>query len=365
MPFKLRRRVTVRLFRPALQWTMYGANERRTQAPPDIKVRPPFKVVWSRGLGSLVEFPAVVADGVAYVGNYKGQIYALNMRNGAVLWRYRPSRGKMASSPAIVGDDLVVHGMDGIVRVLDRSSGRLRWHFRVGSPIESSPIVSGGARLLRRLERPCLRPRPEAAKAALELPHGLQDHVERGDRRADALHRRLRRPPACPRHAHRQAPLRPLCQRPRLRDAGGGGGPRLRPLVDRQQPDGILDVAAATSGASARAATSTPRPRSGRDGSSSAPTAGASTRSRRRAAASSGACPRAARSQALRSSSPASPTPARRGAASPASTRGTAASCSDSRTASTCPSPATAAGCSCTATRACGRSSHAVERDCR
>ena len=144
MPFKLRRRVTVRLFRPALQWTMYGANERRTQAPPDIKVRPPFKVVWSRGLGSLVEFPAVVADGVAYVGNYKGQIYALNMRNGAVLWRYRPSRGKMASSPAIVGDDLVVHGMDGIVRVLDRSSGRLRWHFRVGSPIESSPIVSGG-----------------------------------------------------------------------------------------------------------------------------------------------------------------------------------------------------------------------------
>ena len=40
MPFKERRRVTVRLFRPALQWTMYGANARRTQAPPDIKVRP-------------------------------------------------------------------------------------------------------------------------------------------------------------------------------------------------------------------------------------------------------------------------------------------------------------------------------------
>ena len=67
----------MRLFRDALQWTMYGANDRRTQAPPDIKLRPPFKVVWSRGVGSLVEFPAVVADGVAYVANYKGHVYAL------------------------------------------------------------------------------------------------------------------------------------------------------------------------------------------------------------------------------------------------------------------------------------------------
>jgi outer membrane protein assembly factor BamB len=144
MPFKQRREVTVRLFRDALQWTMYGANNRRTQAHPDIKLRPPFKVVWSRGVGALVEFPAVVTEGVGYVANYKGHIYALDMRNGKVIWRSKPRGGKMASSPAIVGDDLVVHGMDGIVRVLDRANGKLRWHFRVGSPIESSPIVHGG-----------------------------------------------------------------------------------------------------------------------------------------------------------------------------------------------------------------------------
>jgi outer membrane protein assembly factor BamB len=144
MPFKQRRRVTVRLFRPALQWTMYGANERRTQAHPEIKLRPPFKVVWSRGLGALVEFPAVIADGVAYVANYKGHVYALDMRNGKPIWRFRPRGGKMASSPAIVGDDLVVHGMDGVVRVLDRRNGRQRWHVRIGSPIESSPVVRDG-----------------------------------------------------------------------------------------------------------------------------------------------------------------------------------------------------------------------------
>ncbi len=144
MPFRQRREVTVRLYRDALQWTMYGANAQRTQAHPEIKLRPPFKVVWSRGVGALVEFPAVVTDGVGYVANYKGHVYALDMRNGKVIWRYRPSGGKMASSPAVVGDDLVVHGMDGVVRVLDRRNGTLRWHFRVGSPIESSPIVRDG-----------------------------------------------------------------------------------------------------------------------------------------------------------------------------------------------------------------------------
>jgi outer membrane protein assembly factor BamB len=144
MPFKQHREVTIRLYRDSLQWPMYGANSRRTQAHGDIKLRPPFKVVWSRGIGTLIEFPAVITGGVAYIGNYKGTIYALNMRDGKVIWKYDPPGGKMASSPAIVGDGLVVHGMDGIVRMLDRSNGRLRWSFHVGSAIESSPVVRGG-----------------------------------------------------------------------------------------------------------------------------------------------------------------------------------------------------------------------------
>lgn len=145
MPFHLRRKVTVRVYDPDLQWRMYGADFRRTQAQTEIKLRPPFRVVWSRGVGSLVEFPAVVSDGVAYVGNYKGTIYALDMRTGKHVWKYDPPGGKMASSPAVVDTRrLVVHGMDGVVRVLDRRNGKLLWERRIGSPIESSPIVRAG-----------------------------------------------------------------------------------------------------------------------------------------------------------------------------------------------------------------------------
>jgi eukaryotic-like serine/threonine-protein kinase len=140
MPFQRRRRVVVRVYRRELQWPMYGATFARTQSHEGIHVRPPFRVVWSRGLGTLIEFPAVVSDSVAYIGNNHGRVQALSMRDGTVLWRTRPF-GRMASSPAVTGDDLVVHGMDGAVRVLDRRTGRLRWAYRIGSPIESSPIV--------------------------------------------------------------------------------------------------------------------------------------------------------------------------------------------------------------------------------
>jgi outer membrane protein assembly factor BamB len=138
------RKVTVRVFRPELQWPMYGATATRSQSQIHIRLRPPFKTVWSIALGGLLEFPAVVDDGVAYIGNSKATIFAVSMRFGKILWSHQTPSGKMASSPAIVGGSLVYHSMDGRVFVLDRASGRLLWHFYVGSPIESSPIVRHG-----------------------------------------------------------------------------------------------------------------------------------------------------------------------------------------------------------------------------
>jgi outer membrane protein assembly factor BamB len=144
LSFRTHPRASVLIYRRALQWPLYGANASRTQAQPDIHLRPPFRVSWSRGIGSLIEFPAVVSDGLAYISNFHGAVYAISMRTGKAVWRYHTSNGKMAASPAAVGDDLVVHDMRGRVWVLDRWRGRLRWRFEIGSPIESSPVVRNG-----------------------------------------------------------------------------------------------------------------------------------------------------------------------------------------------------------------------------
>ena len=142
--FHRSRKTTIRIYRPALQWPLYGANASRTQSQSQLALRPPFRVVWSRGLGGLIEFPAIVWDGVAYIGNARATIRAVSMRTGQVIWRHDTRGGELASSPAVAGNDLVYHGMDGWVYVLDRRTGRLRWRLEIGSPIESSPIVGGG-----------------------------------------------------------------------------------------------------------------------------------------------------------------------------------------------------------------------------
>ena len=144
LPFRTRPQSTVVLYQPSLQWPMYGVDASRTQAQTEIHLRPPFREIWERDAGSLIEFPAVVSEGTAYVSNFHGTVAAIAMDSGQVLWRRLTPHGKMASSPAVWGDRLVVHGMDGVVRVLARSNGRLLAQFAVGSPVESSPVVRDG-----------------------------------------------------------------------------------------------------------------------------------------------------------------------------------------------------------------------------
>ena len=144
MPFGQRRHVTVKLYNRALQWPMFGANARRTSAHTDIRLRPPFRVAWSRGIGYLVEFPAVISEGIAYVGNYKGHVYA-----AADARR----EGRLAL-PAVGLEDGVVAGdrrqephrpRHGRPRPRARQPQRgVRFTYRVGSPIESSPVVVDG-----------------------------------------------------------------------------------------------------------------------------------------------------------------------------------------------------------------------------
>jgi outer membrane protein assembly factor BamB len=145
LDFKTRRKQTIRIYQPDLQWPLYGATEARTQAPTSIHLRPPFRVVWSRGLERLIEFPAVVSDGVAYIGNAGSAIHAISMRSGKFVWVHRtPGTPRMASSPAVFGDEVVYHTMSGWVYVLSRSNGKLLWSWDAGSAIESSPIVVDG-----------------------------------------------------------------------------------------------------------------------------------------------------------------------------------------------------------------------------
>ncbi|HEY2945871.1 MAG TPA: PQQ-binding-like beta-propeller repeat protein, partial [Vicinamibacteria bacterium] len=126
------------------QWPLYGANPARTQAHGAIKLRPPFRVVWQRSFGSLLEFPAVVWEGTGYVTNIRGYLTAFSMSDGHRLWWTRVGT-KMAASPAVDEERhaLVTVSMSpGAVSVVDIRTGRIRWRFRIGNS-EPSPVIRG------------------------------------------------------------------------------------------------------------------------------------------------------------------------------------------------------------------------------
>jgi outer membrane protein assembly factor BamB len=135
----------VPIWRPALQWPMYGVTPARTQAQTAIRLRPPFRRVWKRSLRSLIEFPAVVWKGVAYVNNSEGWLHAIAMEDGRVLWRKRVGT-LMASSPGLDpkrGLVVTTSMSPGYVNVLSMRTGRVRWRFYTGRS-EPSPVIRNG-----------------------------------------------------------------------------------------------------------------------------------------------------------------------------------------------------------------------------
>ena len=145
LDFRSRLSHRVELWRPSLQWPLYGANPARTQAQSGIRVRPPFRIVWRREIGGLMEFPATTWAGVAYVHTMGGMLRAISMKNGRVLWK-QDVGSLVASSPAIDPERgvLVSTSMQpGYVTVRSLETGKLRWRYYTGLT-EPSPVIRDG-----------------------------------------------------------------------------------------------------------------------------------------------------------------------------------------------------------------------------
>lgn len=124
------------------RWPEYGYDAERTRANPALQLPPPYRRVWKRDLGSLLEFPPVINDGRAFVGTNKRKAFALDVRTGRVLWS-RKLTGRSAASPAIAGDLVLFTTINGYVEAMDQRTSRIAWRRDVGSSTESSPLVIG------------------------------------------------------------------------------------------------------------------------------------------------------------------------------------------------------------------------------
>ncbi len=80
---------------------------------------------WRRRIGPSESSP-LVRDGLVYVGDWRGFVYALDERTGRTRWSFR-TRGKVKGAVAVAGRRLYVGSYDHHVYALHARTGKLIW----------------------------------------------------------------------------------------------------------------------------------------------------------------------------------------------------------------------------------------------
>jgi outer membrane protein assembly factor BamB len=90
--------------------------------------------------GSLTSVPAVSDDAV-YVLPDSRHLVAISRKTGDVLWKYMLKGDTGDSSPLVCDDKVIVCTSTGIVSILDAKNGSLKWEYDTGEQILGSPAV--------------------------------------------------------------------------------------------------------------------------------------------------------------------------------------------------------------------------------
>ena len=122
---------------------------------------------WKRDMHDRIASSPAVANGLVYFTNYDSYFYALDAADGRIVWRFKtggerryegthihgaePKSELMPdpfdvylSSPALAGDAVYFGSGDGDVYALNPKTGALLWKFKTGDVVHASPAVSDG-----------------------------------------------------------------------------------------------------------------------------------------------------------------------------------------------------------------------------
>jgi len=93
--------------------------------------------------GSFVSVPAV-SDKMVYVVSDDRNVYAINLKDRSIAWKYLLKGDTGESSPVICKDKLLVCTKTGTISIHDAKTGELLWEYDTGEQIIASPAVING-----------------------------------------------------------------------------------------------------------------------------------------------------------------------------------------------------------------------------
>ncbi len=99
---------------------------------------------WQRSLNQeLVYRPVTLGNGLVLVATFDGQLQALEVVTGRVLWKQRYPTPSI--NPILIGGYLITDSWGGVLRVLDPTSGELHWQRQLDSHLSAPASALDGA----------------------------------------------------------------------------------------------------------------------------------------------------------------------------------------------------------------------------
>jgi outer membrane protein assembly factor BamB len=107
--------------------------------------------IWPYDTGSAVYTQPAIVNGVVYLGNTNGYVYALDADTGIVRWQFpqagKPAIGSVYSSPVVAGKMVYVGSDDGRIYALKDTTGVPAWSRPCHTPgdrVRSNPVFVDG-----------------------------------------------------------------------------------------------------------------------------------------------------------------------------------------------------------------------------
>jgi len=143
-------------------WLHYGGDYRGFRHSPLTTLNPDsvkdLRVAWAFPTGTTGQFEVspVIYDGVMFVTTSYNRLFALDAKDGTLLWRYdheQPKNLRLCCGPmnrgvAIVGDKVLMGTLDSRLIAFDRRTGEILWDTEVipyteGFSLTSAPLIVG------------------------------------------------------------------------------------------------------------------------------------------------------------------------------------------------------------------------------
>ena len=97
------------------------------------------RLLWSIKTGSRTKSSPVISEGTIFFGNDKGTLIAISSE-GKIKWKYE-SGASIDAPPMVFGNKVIIGTSDGILKAVDKFTGKLIWSYATDNQIAGSANV--------------------------------------------------------------------------------------------------------------------------------------------------------------------------------------------------------------------------------